>query len=126
MVGGLHKPLGGKCVVVGRSLVEGGMGRVAVEMFNPLEENVLLNKNTHSALVHPVEVKEEEEGTPVKRTQEAARKVSTMTTLPEELLKMSEDVQFDLNAQEKRQWRQLLEGHKMRFSWMDNPWVGRS
>ena len=71
---------------------------MSVEVFNPSDEAVLLNKNTHSTLVYPVEVKEEEEGTPVKRTQEAARKVSTMTTLPEELLKMSEDVQFDLSA----------------------------
>ena len=100
MVEGLHKPPGGKCVMVGRSLVEGGTGSVAVEVLNPSEE-VLLDKNTHSALVHPVEIKEGEEGTPVKRTQEAARKVSTMAALPEELLKMSEDVQFDLNAQEK-------------------------
>ena len=112
MVEGLHKPPGGKCVMVGQSLVEGGMGRVALKMFNPSEEDVLFNKNTHSALVHPVEVKGEEEGTPVKRTEEAARKVSTMTTLAEELLKMSEDVQFNLNAQEKKQWRQLLERHK--------------
>ena len=56
-------------------------------MYNPSEEDVLLNKNTHSAMVHPIEVKEEEEGTPVTRTKEAARKVSTMTTLPEELLR---------------------------------------
>ena len=47
IVEGLHKPPGGKCVMVGRSLVEGGTGRVAVEMFNPSEEDVLLNKNTH-------------------------------------------------------------------------------
>ena len=83
--------------MVGSSLVEGGTGSVAVEMFNPLEEDVLLNKNTHSALVHSVEVKKEEEETPVKKTLEAARKVSTKTTLPGELQKMSEDVQFDLD-----------------------------
>ena len=61
----------------------------------------------------------------MKRTQEAARKVSTMTTLPEELLKMSEDVQFDLNAQEKRQWRQLLERHKDAFQFDGQP-LGRA
>ena len=31
MAGDLHKPPGGKCVMVGRSLVEGGARRVAVE-----------------------------------------------------------------------------------------------
>ena len=95
----------------GRSLVEEGTGREAVEMFNPSEEDVLLNKNTHSTLVHPMEVKEEEEGMPVRRTQKAARKVSTMAALPGELLKMSEEMQFDLNPQEKKQWRQPLERH---------------
>ena len=35
MVESLSKPPGGKCVMVGRSLVEGGKGRVNVEMFNP-------------------------------------------------------------------------------------------
>ena len=48
--------------MVGRSLVEGGTGRVAVEMFNPPEEDVLLNKNTHSALVHLVDVKKRRGG----------------------------------------------------------------
>ena len=57
MVESLHKPPGGKCVMVGQSLDEGGMGRVAVDMFKPSEEDILLNKNTHSALLHPVEVK---------------------------------------------------------------------
>ena len=71
--------------MVGRSLVEGGSGKVAIEMFNPSEEDVLLHKNTHSALVHPVEVNEEKEQVPVKRTREAAHKVLPVTALPEEL-----------------------------------------
>ena len=58
MVEALHKPPGGKCVMVGRSLVEGGRGKVNIEMFNPSEEDIVLFKNTHSALVHPVEVEE--------------------------------------------------------------------
>ena len=95
--------------MVGRSLVEGGTGKVAIEMFNPSEEDVLLHKNTHSALVHPVEVNEGKEQVPVKRTHEAARKVLPVTALPEELLRISEDVQFDLNAHERARWRQLLE-----------------
>ena len=64
------------------------------------------------------------EETPVKRTKEAARKVSTMTTLQEELLKMSKDVQFDLNVQEERQWRQLLERHKDAFQLDGQPLGG--
>ena len=51
------KPPGGKCVIVGRSLLERGR-EVHVEMFNPLDEDVLQWKNTHVALVHPVEVEE--------------------------------------------------------------------
>ena len=95
-------------------------------MFYSSKKDVLLNKNTYSALVHPVEVKKEEEEASVKRTKEAARKVSTRTTLPEELLKMSVDVQFDLDAQEKRQWRQLLERHTDVFQLDGQPWVGHS
>ena len=48
--------LGGKCVMVGRSLVEGGRGKVSVEIFNLSHEDVVLQKNTHAALMHPVEV----------------------------------------------------------------------
>ena len=38
---------------------------------------------------------------------------------------MSEDVQFDLNAQEKRQWRQLLERHNDAFQ-LDGQPLGRT
>ena len=56
MVDSLSKPPGGKCVMVGRSLVKGGRGKVSLEMFSPSDEDVLLWKNTHTTLVHPVEV----------------------------------------------------------------------
>ena len=50
MVEALHKSPRGMCVLVGSSLVEGGRGKVNFEMFNPPEEEVALNKNTHLAL----------------------------------------------------------------------------
>lgn len=49
MVEGLSRPPGGKCVMVGRSVVRGCSGKVQVEMLNPSEEDVVLNKNTHVA-----------------------------------------------------------------------------
>ena len=98
---------------------------MAVEMFNPLEEYVFLNKNTLSALVHPVEVRKEEEETSAKKTKEAARKITTKTTLPEELQKMSKDIQFDLDDKEKRQWRQLLEKLRDVFQ-LDGQPLGRT
>ena len=44
------------CMLLGRSLVEEGISKVSLEMFNSSEEELKLNKNTHLALVHPVEV----------------------------------------------------------------------
>ena len=44
--------------MVGRSLVEGGREKISAEMFIPLDEDILLQKNTHAALVHPGEVDE--------------------------------------------------------------------
>ena len=73
MVERLHRPPRGKCVMVGRSPVEGGMRKVAIEMFKPSEEDVLLHKNTHSALVHPVEVNVKEQRAPARGTLEVAR-----------------------------------------------------
>ena len=99
--------------------------KMSIEMFNPSEEDVLLHKNTHSALVHPVEVNEGKEQVPVRRTLEAARKVSPVTALPEELLRMSKDVQFHLNAHERARWRQLLEKHKDAFQLEGQP-LGRT
>ena len=58
MVDSLDKPPGGKCVMVGRSLVEGGRGKVSVKMFNRLDKDTVLQKNTHAALIHPMEVEE--------------------------------------------------------------------
>ena len=57
-------------------------------------------------------MRKEEEETSAKKTKEAARKISIKITLLEELQKMSEDVQFDLEDKEKRQWRQLLKKHR--------------
>ena len=40
MTDSLNKPQEGKCVVVGRNSVERGRGKVSVEMFNTLDEDV--------------------------------------------------------------------------------------
>ena len=50
MVESQSKPPRGKCVRIGRSLVEGYSGNVTLEMFNPSEEDIVLYKNTHIAL----------------------------------------------------------------------------
>ena len=44
--------------MVGRSLVEGGRGKISVEMFNPLDEDIFLWNITCISLLHPVEVEE--------------------------------------------------------------------
>ena len=44
MMDSLSKPPGGKCFMVGRSPVEGGRGKVNVEMLNLSDEDFLLRK----------------------------------------------------------------------------------
>ena len=46
MLGSLSKLPGGKCVKVGRSLVEGRRGKVSIEIFNPSDEDVLQRGRT--------------------------------------------------------------------------------
>ena len=85
-------------MLVERSLVEGGTGKF---------EEVTLNKNTHSALLHPVEVKEvvDEE----KRTLGACavRKMPKRKLLPEKLQKVCEKVQFDLTRMSNMTFERL-------------------
>ena len=49
--------------MIGQSLVEGCTGKVTLEMFNPSEEDIVLHKNMHTALVHPgdIEITEQQE-----------------------------------------------------------------
>ena len=56
MVESLSKPLGGQCVKIGQSLVEGCSGKVTLEIFYPSEEDIVLQKNRQAALVHPVDI----------------------------------------------------------------------
>ena len=56
MVESLCKPPRGNCVMVSQSLVEGSTGKAILEMFNLSEEDIVLHKNTHTALVHPVDI----------------------------------------------------------------------
>ena len=59
--GGFVQTPGRKYVLVGRSLVKGGRGKVDIEIFYPSEEDVTLNRKTHSFLMHAAEVKEDQE-----------------------------------------------------------------
>ena len=87
MVKSLSKPPSGKCGMVGRSLEEGCSGKVKLEMFNPSEENVVLHKNTHTAVVHPVDVEDTElqEKTQTDKELSSVRKITKGEPLPDEL-----------------------------------------
>ena len=56
----LLKHAGGKYVSVRRNLGAKRREKMNIKLFNPSEEDVTLNKNTHSALVHPMKVKQTE------------------------------------------------------------------
>jgi transposase InsO family protein len=125
MVESLSKPPGGKCLLVGRSLVSGGSGRVTVEMFNPTDEDVFLNRGTQTALVHPVEMEGElgDGKTPTKENQdrEYVRKISADVSLPEELETLIEGVQCPLSTKEKRQLQNVLLRNKDVFQLKGEP-----
>ena len=89
-------------------LVEGGRQKVDIEMFNSLEEEVMLSKSTHSALVHPVEVKKVRDEEKRTSGECVAWKVSKREPLPEELQRVWEEAQFDLTREELTQISQLL------------------
>ena len=42
--------------MIGCSVVEGCSCKVTLEMFNPSEEDIVLHRNTHITLVHPVKI----------------------------------------------------------------------
>ena len=128
MVDSLSKPPGGKCVLVGRSLVEGGRGKVCMEMFNPSEEDVVLHKDTHAALVHPVEVEDDlmkEEASDEVLRKSMVREVSRQSPLPKELRDMYEETQYDLSKAEKRQLSRLLGKHRDVFQ-LEGDSLGRT
>ena len=126
MVDTLSHPPGNKCVMVGRSIVKGGSGMVQVELMNPSEEDIVLNRNTHTALVHPVE---ELCTMPPMETEgqkcEFVRRMGKVVPLPEPLRKLCEEAQFDLTKEEGRELSQLLRKHKGAFQLEGEP-IGRT
>ena len=83
--------------MVGMSLVEGGRGKVSMEMFNPLDEDVLLWKNIHAALVHPVEVEENSDNQSPQKDEVSClvRKMTAKEPLLDALRKLCEETQCD-------------------------------
>ena len=110
MVDSLNKPPGGKCVMVFKSLLEGGRRRVSVETFNPSDEDDLLQKNTHLVLVHPVEAEENPNNQSWQKYEVSCsvRKVTAKEPLLEALRKLSAETQYDLTKEEKRQLSGIL------------------
>ena len=108
MLDSLSKPPGGKCIMMGRSLLEKGRGKVSVEMFNPLDEGVVW-KNIHAALVHPLEVNES-----------FVNRNHQKEPLPEALRKLCKETQYDVTKEEKRQLSGLLRSTPLHSNWMVN------
>ena len=75
--------------------------------FNPLDEDVLLQKNTHAALVHPVEVEENFDNWNHQRDDVlcSVRKMTVNEPLPEALRKLCGDsVRSDQRGEETVVW----------------------
>ena len=90
---------------VGRSLVEGCSGKVTLEMFDMSEVDIVLYKNTHTALLHPIdiEVMEQWEEKPSEKEKSSVRKVTKREPTPEELHGVCKNTQYDLSKEEKKQ-----------------------
>ena len=125
MVDSLSNPPKGKCILVGRSLVAGGKSRVSVDMFNPSDEDVVLNKDTHTALVYPVDVEESVVEEKPSRVGCIRLRITEYDPLPEELQTICDDTQHDLTGEEKRQLSQLLYKHRDVFQLKGEP-LGRT
>jgi hypothetical protein len=99
-------------------------------MFNPSEEDVILHKHTHSALVHPVELEstEDEDASStegMKGEFGQARRVTKREPLPEELQNICNQTQFSLSPGEMKELSQLLWKHKEVFQLKGDP-LGRT
>ena len=129
MLESMRKPPGGKCLLVGRSLIEGGKNRVLIDMCNPTEEDILLHKDTHAALVQPVELEGElkEEETPDSARVKGGyvRRVAQEDPLPEELQELCRETQHELTTLEKRQLQDILHKNRDAFQLEDDQ-LGRT
>ena len=99
----LSKPPGEKCVMTGWSLVEGCTSKVTLEMFNQSEEDIVLHKNTHTALVDPfdIEITEQQDEELREKEKSSVRAVTKREPLPEELQRVCKNTQYDLSREEK-------------------------
>ena len=79
-------------------------------MFNPSDDDALLRKNTHTALVHRVEVDENSVNQNCLKDEGSClvRKMTANEPLPEALRKLCEETQYDLTKEEKRQLSIIL------------------
>lgn len=110
MVGPLAHTPGNKPLVVARSLVEAKGREFPLEVMNPTEEDVLLYKGTHTALVEPVEVAGAQ--LPVREREDRSRKKVNMVAespqLPAELQKMMDEQEVEMTGDLKREAQRML------------------
>ena len=128
MVESLKSP-GGKCLLVGRSLVEGGSSRVLIDMCNPTEEDIVLHRDTHAALIHPVELegelKDEEPSNTKGPIGGYVRRVAQEEALPKELQELCKGTQYELTKKEERQLQDVLNKNKDVFQ-LEGDLLGRT
>ena len=124
MVEPLKKPLGKEMLLVGRCLVTGGTSRVAVEVCNPSSEEVILHKETHAAMVHPVSVRGELQDEDV-FTKQFCRRMTVTPSLPDELQDVFTRIQPGLTSQEQKEVKEVLHRHRDAFQLSGDP-LGRT
>ena len=115
-----------KSVLVARTLVKGGGRQVAIELMNPLEEDVILNKGTHLAVANKVQIVGDTEPIRLENDIVNVRRVCTQSVeLPEELQTLSDSVDVHMSPKEQLSFRSLLNDNRQAFRMKGDP-LGRT
>ncbi len=128
----LNKPPGNQPLMVARTLVKGGSRHIPLEILNPNEHDIVLYKNTHTALLQsvsltdsePISVDDESETIKVYHAKEQQTTLSDVT-LPTEIEKVYEGVQVPLSETEKLKLRNMLYEQREAFANEEHP-IGRT
>ena len=120
-----------KPLMVAKALVKGEGTKVPLEVMNPTEQDIVLYKNTNTALLQPVQLVTSLQPTTVKqktkRSHKQSQKVNHIgkSSLKPELEKLNRDIQCHLSAEESKAVRDLLFKHQSAFQCEGEP-LGRT
>lgn len=127
----LSRPLDKKPLLVAKALVTASSGKIPLEVMNPTEQDIVLYKNTHAALLQPVKLVTSMPSIPVEaNTVQTSAKDSKLhniqvENLKPELRKLYDEIQCPLTAAERIAVKGMLLKHQEAFQCEGEP-LGRT